>query len=215
MALFNHVTFYTTVNHIRDLPQTHAEVAWVGRSNAGKSSAINTLTGHTKLAFVSKIPGRTQHINFFALANHENGLGRYIVDMPGYGYAKAPQAIREHWTNLLSYYLQNRESLIGLVLIMDSRHPFKQLDIAMLDFFSIRKRQIHILLSKADKLSYQQQQLTLNQARKTLAAYAKKSVITIQLFSSLKKQGIDEIESVLTNWFDQTKNDSRKDKKTD
>lgn len=208
MALFDNVTFYTTVNQISDLPQTHGEVAWVGRSNAGKSSAINTLTGRTKLAFVSKIPGRTQHINFFALTNGENGLGRYIVDMPGYGYAKVPQAIRKHWTHLLGHYLQNRENLIGLVMIMDSRHPFKPLDITMLDFFGARKRPIHILLSKADKLSYQQQQLTLNQARQILAIHAKTSVITMQLFSSLKKQGIDEIESVLTHWFEQTQGDS-------
>lgn len=215
MALFDHVTFYTTVNHISDLPQTGGEVAWVGRSNAGKSSAINTLTGHKKLAFVSKIPGRTQHINFFALANGENGLGHYIVDMPGYGYAKVPQTIRKHWTHLLGHYLKNRENLIGLVVIMDSRYPFKPLDITMLDFFSARKRPIHILLSKADKLSQQQQQLTLNRARQTLAIHAKISFITMQLFSSLKKQGIDEIESVLTHWFAQTQNNSSKDSKTD
>ena len=118
MNLFQNAKFYTTVNHLKDLPATPAEIAFVGRSNAGKSSAINTLTNHTRLAYVSKTPGRTQHINFFELAN-----GAFMVDLPGYGYAQVPEAIRTHWVRLLGDYLQHRAQLIGLVMIMDIRHP--------------------------------------------------------------------------------------------
>ena len=148
MNLFQNAKFFTTVNHLKDLPDTPAEIAFVGRSNAGKSSAINTLTNHVRLAYVSKTPGRTQHINFFELEN-----GNFMVDLPGYGYAQVPEAIRAHWVKLLGDYLQQRRQLIGLILIMDSRHPLKALDIQMLDFFHITGRPVHILLSKADKLS--------------------------------------------------------------
>ena len=132
MNLFQNAKFFTTVNHLKDLPDTPAEIAFVGRSNAGKSSAINTLTNHVRLAYVSKTPGRTQHINFFELEN-----GNFMVDLPGYGYAQVPEAIRAHWVKLLGDYLQQRRQLIGLILIMDSRHPLKALDIQMLDFFHI------------------------------------------------------------------------------
>ena len=129
MNLFQNAKFFTTVNHLKDLPDTPAEIAFVGRSNAGKSSAINTLCNHVRLAYVSKTPGRTQHINFFELAN-----GGFMVDLPGYGYAQVPEAIRAHWVKLLGDYLQQRQALIGLVLIMDARHPLKPLDVQMLDF---------------------------------------------------------------------------------
>lgn len=129
MNLFQNAKFFTTVNHLKDLPDTPAEIAFVGRSNAGKSSAINTLTNHVRLAYVSKTPGRTQHINFFELSN-----GSFMVDLPGYGYAQVPEAIRTHWVKLLGDYLQQRRQLIGLVLIMDARHPLKELDLRMLDF---------------------------------------------------------------------------------
>ena len=135
MNLFQNAKFFTTVNHLKDLPDTPAEIAFVGRSNAGKSSAINTLTNHVRLAYVSKTPGRTQHINFFELEN-----GNFMVDLPGYGYAQVPEAIRAHWVKLLGDYLQQRRQLIGLILIMDSRHPLKALDIQMLDFFHITGR---------------------------------------------------------------------------
>lgn len=156
MNLFQNAKFFTTVNHLKDLPDTPAEIAFVGRSNAGKSSAINTLTNHVRLAYVSKTPGRTQHINFFELEN-----GNFMVDLPGYGYAQVPEAIRAHWVKLLGDYLQQRRQLIGLILIMDSRHPLKALDIQMLDFFHITGRPVHILLSKADKLSKNDQIKTL------------------------------------------------------
>ena len=129
MSRFQNATFYTSVNDTQDLPQhSGIEIAFAGRSNAGKSSAINTLTNRSRLAFVSKTPGRTQQINFFKLDAEQ-----FLVDLPGYGYAKVPHSIRQHWEKLLSNYLQTRESLKGLVLIMDIRHPLKSLDIQMLE----------------------------------------------------------------------------------
>ena len=201
MNLFRHACFYTTVNHLKDLPATSAEIAFVGRSNAGKSSAINTLTNHTRLAYVSKTPGRTQHINFFELTN-----GGFMVDLPGYGYAQVPEAIRRHWVTLLGDYLQTRKQLIGLILIMDARHPLKELDKQMLDFFAVTQRPVHILLSKADKLSKNDQIKTLASVKKALQPYIARQQVTVQLFSSLKKQGIDEVSQIATDWFTQQTN---------
>ena len=201
MNLFRHARFYTTVNHLKDLPATSAEIAFVGRSNAGKSSAINTLTNHTRLAYVSKTPGRTQHINFFELTN-----GGFMVDLPGYGYAQVPEAIRRHWVTLLGDYLQTRKQLIGLILIMDARHPLKELDKQMLDFFAVTQRPVHILLSKADKLSKNDQIKTLSSVKKALQPYIARQQVTVQLFSSLKKQGIDEVNQIATDWFTQQTN---------
>ena len=197
MNLFQNAKFFTTVNHLKDLPDTPAEIAFVGRSNAGKSSAINTLTNHVRLAYVSKTPGRTQHINVFELEN-----GNFMVDLPGYGYAQVPEAIRAHWVKLLGDYLQQRRQLIGLILIMDSRHPLKALDIQMLDFFHITGRPVHILLSKADKLSKNDQIKTLAAVKKSLKPYTERQKISVQLFSSLKKQGMDEVNQVVGSWFD-------------
>ena len=196
MNLFQNAKFFITVNHLKDLPDTSAEIAFVGRSNAGKSSAINTLTNHVRLAYVSKTPGRTQHINFFELEN-----GNFMVDLPGYGYAQVPEAIRAHWVKLLGDYLQQRRQLIGLILIMDSRHPLKALDIQMLDFFHITGRPVHILLSKADKLSKNDQIKTLAAVKKSLKPYTERQKISGQLFSSLKKQGMDEVNQVVGSWF--------------
>ncbi|WP_371688404.1 ribosome biogenesis GTP-binding protein YihA/YsxC [Snodgrassella alvi] len=198
MNLFRHARFYTTVNHLKDLPDTRAEIAFVGRSNAGKSSAINTLTNHTRLAYVSKTPGRTQHINFFELTN-----GGYMVDLPGYGYAQVPEAVRRHWVSLLGDYLQTRTQLIGLILIMDARHPLKELDKQMLDFFAVTNRPVHILLSKADKLSKNEQIKTLACVRKALQPYIARQQVSVQLFSSLKKQGMEEVNQIAASWFAQ------------
>lgn len=197
MNLFHNAKFFTTVNHLKDLPDTAAEIAFVGRSNAGKSSAINTLCNHVRLAYVSKTPGRTQHINFFELSN-----GHFMVDLPGYGYAQVPEAIRAHWVQLLGDYLQTRPSLLGLVLIMDIRHPLKPLDIQMLDFFAQTERPVHILLSKADKLSKNEQIKTLSSVKKALKPFTARQAVTVQLFSSLKKQGIEEVEHIVQSWFD-------------
>ena len=194
MSIFKSATFYTTVNHLKDLPPTRAEVAFVGRSNAGKSSAINTLANRTRLAYVSKTPGRTQHINFFDL-----GQERFMVDLPGYGYAEVPEAVRAHWVQLLGRYLQTRDSLVGLILIMDSRRPLLELDRKMLAFFRDTGRPVHILLSKSDKLSRSDQQQTLTMVRRELADYP---AVSVQLFSSLKKTGCEQVEEVVEAWFD-------------
>lgn len=196
MNLFQNAKFFTTVNHLKDLPDTPAEIAFVGRSNAGKSSAINTLTNHVRLAFVSKTPGRTQHINFFQLSN-----GGFMADLPGYGYAQVPEAVRAHWVELLGDYLKHRRQLIGLVLIMDIRHPLKELDIRMLDFFHATGRPVHILLSKADKLSKNEQIKTLAAVKKALKPYGERQTVSVQLFSSLKKQGTEEVCATVAAWF--------------
>jgi GTP-binding protein len=195
MSFFSHIHFLTTVNELRMLPRSGLEVAFAGRSNAGKSSAINTLANQTRLAYVSKTPGRTQHINYFALDNEGQ---RYIVDLPGYGYAEVPEAVRRHWEQLLGKYLQTRDNLIGLVIMMDARHPLKPLDRQMLNWFCPTGKPVHILLTKADKLSKNEAKYTLLSVKEALAPLED---CTIQLFSSLKKQGMAEAEAVLTHWF--------------
>ncbi|MGA8863791.1 MAG: ribosome biogenesis GTP-binding protein YihA/YsxC [Gallionella sp.] len=200
MGIFSQAAFFTTVNQIRDLPQHGGkEVAFVGRSNAGKSSAINTLANHVRLAYTSKTPGRTQHLNYFSLGKNEEGNDRFLVDLPGYGFAKVPPESKRHWEGLLSEYLQTREELCGLVVIMDSRHPLTELDENMLDWFAPTGKPVHILLTKSDKLSRQQATLTLNRVKSHLAEYFPQC--TVQLFSSLKKLGVEEAEGVIANWF--------------
>jgi GTP-binding protein len=195
MGLFSQAAFFTTVNHIKDLPlHGGKEVAFVGRSNAGKSSAINTLANHTRLAYTSKTPGRTQHLNYFSL-----GDDNYLVDLPGYGYAKVPPDVQQHWEALLSKYLQTREELAGLVVIMDARHPLTERDQGMLDWFVPTGKPIHILLTKSDKLSRQQATLTLNRVKSHLAEHF--SQCSVQLFSSLKKLGVEEAEAVIAGWL--------------
>ena len=195
MGLFSQATFFTTVNHLRDLPlHGGKEVAFVGRSNAGKSSAINTLANHTRLAYTSKTPGRTQHLNYFDL-----GKNKFLVDLPGYGYAKVPPDIKAHWENLLSEYLQTREALCGLVVIMDARHPLTELDEQMLAWFASTGKPVHVLLTKSDKLSRQQATMTLNRVKLHLAEHF--PFCSVQLFSSLKKTGAEEAEAVIAGWF--------------
>jgi len=195
MSLFRGATFYITAHHLADLPPPLGpEIAFAGRSNAGKSSAINTLVDHNRLAFVSKTPGRTQQINFFSLPG-----GAFLVDLPGYGYAKVQRELRAHWEQLLSTYLQTRGSLFGMVLIMDARHPLTPLDGQMLDWFASTGKPVHVLLSKSDKLSRQEAQKTLRAVRARLGEYADN--YTAQLFSSLKKQGMDEAEEVIGGWL--------------
>lgn len=195
MPLFQNATFYISAHHLRDLPPPiGVEVAFAGRSNAGKSSALNTLANHNRLAYVSKQPGRTQLINFFSLGND-----RFLVDLPGYGYAKVPAAMRAHWQMTLSNYLSHRNTLYGLVLVMDCRHPLTPLDRQMLDWFSPSGRPIHVLLTKSDKLSRNAANQTLQAVKKELQSTW--GNCTIQLFSSLKKQGVEEAETVIGAWL--------------
>ena len=197
MPLFQQAVFLTTVAHLRDLPQDAVrEVAFAGRSNAGKSSAINTLAGRTRLAYVSKTPGRTQHLNYFTLSD-----GKYFVDLPGYGYAKAPEAIRSQWEGLIGPYLSKREQLAGLVVIMDIRRPLTDLDLRLIDWFRPTGRPIHVLLSKSDKLSRQEQTKALRSVKAELATWGDAELYSVQLFSSLKKTGVDEAEAVLAGWL--------------
>jgi len=200
MGLFSQAAFYTTVNHIKDLPRHGGrEVAFVGRSNAGKSSAINTLANHVRLAFTSKTPGRTQYLNYFSLGNNEWGDNNYLVDLPGYGYAKVPPESKRHWEALLSEYLQSRDELCGLVVIMDSRNPLTELDENLLDWFAPTGKPVHILLTKSDKLSRQQATLTLSRVKSHLAEHFPQC--SVQLFSSLKKTGTEEAEAVIAGWL--------------
>lgn len=175
-----------SVHDPRELPPPAApEIAFAGRSNAGKSSAINTLAGKRRLAFVSKTPGRTQLINFFSL-----GGKAFLVDLPGYGYAGVPQQMREHWKHLVGSYVVERASLAGVVVVMDVRHPLTGLDRLLLDAMTEAGRPLHVLLTKADKLSKQAGQSTLARVRRELATdYPGASA---QLFSSLKAEGVEE-----------------------
>ncbi|MEQ1666823.1 MAG: ribosome biogenesis GTP-binding protein YihA/YsxC [Sulfuriferula sp.] len=204
MNFFQPAVFYTTVNHLRDLPvESAAEIAFAGRSNAGKSSAINTLANRTRLAFVSKTPGRTQHINYFSL-----GGARYLVDLPGYGYAKVPGAIKDHWRELLSEYLTQRPQLCGLILIMDSRHPLTELDLNMLQWFLPTGKPVHCLLTKSDKLNRSDAMAVLRKVTEAMAEMSPN--YTVQLFSSLKKTGTEEVEQVAARWFNEAEQQAEK-----
>ena len=197
MALFRHAVFEISVAEPSGLPAPYGkEIAFAGRSNSGKSSAINTLAGHTRLAYVSKTPGRTQLINLFRLKG-----GAAMVDLPGYGFAQVPMAVRKQWQGLLEHYLTQRSNLVGLVLIMDSRRPLLELDWKMIGWFTATGRPIHCLLTKSDKLTKQEQTKILRETKKALADQG--STITVQLFSSLKKTGMDEVEAVVGGWLSQ------------
>jgi GTP-binding protein len=200
--------FFMTVNQLRDLPTTQVpEIAFAGRSNAGKSTAINILTNQKGLAFASKTPGRTQHINYFSIggahvAQHRKDptiveeIEGLLVDLPGYGYAEVSGSAKLHWQKLLGDYVQRREQLAALVLIMDSRRPFTDLDTQMLEWFAPTGKPIHCILTKADKLNRNEATNALRQARQILASYVDEEgegfPFTVQLFSALKRVGIDD-----------------------
>ncbi|MDR0379369.1 MAG: ribosome biogenesis GTP-binding protein YihA/YsxC, partial [Candidatus Accumulibacter sp.] len=204
-----HAVFHTTVASLDDLPtDSVCEIAFAGRSNAGKSSAINALADHTRLAFVSKLPGRTRYLNYFRI-----GEGRYWVDLPGYGFAKAPAEIRDQWENLLAPYLIQRAPLAGLVLIMDSRHPLTDLDIQMIDWFAQTGKPIHVLLSKADKLTRNETAQVVRQVKEALAARG--GLCSAQAFSSLKRTGVEEAEAVLGGWLGLSPDESADESATD
>jgi len=194
MTFLQQARYAVSAAALSQLPASRAEVAFAGRSNAGKSSALNTLARHNRLAFVSKTPGRTQLINFFALEPEV-----YLVDLPGYGYAKVPPELRARWEKVLSSYLQSREALRGMVLIMDARHPLTPLDWQMLEWFAPTGKPVHILLTKSDKLSRSDAKKTLEAVKKSLVEWP---WVSAQLFSSLKKQGMDEAKAVIAPWLE-------------
>ena len=175
-------------------PDSGIEVAFAGRSNAGKSSALNTLCGQKNLARASKTPGRTQLLNFFALDE-----SRRLVDLPGYGYAKVAESVKRQWQQSLADYIEHRECLRGLILLMDIRHPLKAFDLQMLQWNTHHGLPTHILLTKADKLKTGAAKSTLLKVRRELSD---RPEITLQLFSALKHQGLDECHRVLDIWFE-------------
>ena len=175
-------------------PDEGWEVAFAGRSNAGKSSAINSLTGNSKLAKTSRTPGRTQLINFFELSARQR-----LVDLPGYGYAKVPLAIKREWTKQLENYLQQRRCLRGLILLMDVRHPLQAFDRQMLDWALAAAMPVHILLTKADKLKKGPATSTLLKLRTELEPH--RSLVSAQLFSALKHSGHEQLLAVLDEWL--------------
>ena len=171
------------------------EVAFAGRSNAGKSSAINTICHQKRLAFTSKTPGLTQHLNFFAIGEHaedEKLPAGFLVDLPGYGYAQVARSSRSHWEETLGAYIRHRNELRALVLIMDARRPMMDLDLQMAEWFSPTQKPIHALLTKADKLNRSESTNALAATRRALAQFG--SEHTAQLFSSLKKTGVEEAQ---------------------
>jgi len=190
MKALSQAEFWRAAGRPADLPPPGApEIALAGRSNVGKSSALNALTGRRALARVSKTPGRTQTINFFTLG--EAGL---LVDLPGYGYARVPQALRAQWGELVGSYVRSRESLIGVVVLIDARHPLMPLDRQLLGWLGDARQKL-VLLTKADKLSRVQQQRTLRDVRGELPHDE------VRLFSSVSKQGLDESRDLLERWL--------------
>ena len=192
---FQQTTFLTSANALKQLPPDEgSEVAFAGRSNAGKSSALNTITQQRSLARTSKTPGRTQLINFFSVSDSQR-----LVDLPGYGYAKVPEAVKRHWQEVLADYLRTRQSLRGLMLMMDIRHPLKEFDCQMLDWCHQQQMPVHILLTKADKLGRGAASATLQQVRKAIQEPYPLS--SAQLFSSHDKQGVELAREQLSKWL--------------
>lgn len=195
-AYFN-AKFINSSPDLKDTPEDQGlEVAFAGRSNAGKSSAINTLTRQNGLARISKTPGRTQMLNFFEIDAHKR-----FVDLPGYGYAKVPLAVKKQWHKLMENFLTNRQSLCGIVLVMDVRHPLTEFDWQMVEWCDYRNLPLHILLTKADKLKYGAAKNTLLRVQRELQQ--SNISVTLQLFSSLKKTGVEDVHNVLDQWFEQ------------
>lgn len=188
MSVYPHIEFITSANRSSQFVADQGkEVAFAGRSNAGKSSAINTITARRGLARTSKTPGRTQLVNFFEIEP-----GQRLVDLPGYGFAKVPEAMRRHWRALMEAYFEGRESLAGLFVVMDCRRPLRDFDLQMLSWAEYKQCPAHVLLTKADKLSRGKASAALHATRRELA-----DNITVQLFSALKHTGVDEARAQL------------------
>jgi GTP-binding protein len=183
MSKFSQISFLLSAWQPHQFPaDVGAEVAFAGRSNAGKSSALNAIAGRKDIARTSKTPGRTQLINFFSLSD-----GQRLADLPGYGYAKVPEDMKRHWRELLTRYVEARESLGGLVIVMDARRPLTDFDQQMLSWTQANSLSTHLLLTKADKLSRSDQNLTIRKVRAAVG-----EGVTAQLFSAVDKTGVDE-----------------------
>ncbi|KZX58151.1 YihA family ribosome biogenesis GTP-binding protein [Halioglobus sp. HI00S01] len=192
---YRQAQFLTSAAKLHQCPEDEGwEVAFAGRSNAGKSSAINSLTNNKKLAKTSKTPGRTQLINFFELTPDQR-----LVDLPGYGFAKVPVAVKKEWTKQLESYLAKRQSLRGMILLMDVRHPLQPFDQQMLDWALAAQMPVHILLTKADKLKKGPANNSLLSVRKQLKEH--EELVSVQLFSALKHTGHEELRAVLDHWL--------------
>ncbi|GKX55820.1 putative GTP-binding protein EngB [Leminorella grimontii] len=190
--------FVTSAPDIRHLPEDIGiEIAFAGRSNAGKSSALNTLTNQKSLARTSKTPGRTQLINLFRV---EENL--HLVDLPGYGYAEVPEEMKHKWQRALGEYLQKRECLKGLVVLMDIRHPLKDLDQQMIQWAVDSGLPVMLLLTKADKLAQGARRAQVNMVREAILPF--QGDIQVEAFSSLKKFGVDKLRQKLDEWFSLT-----------
>ena len=192
---FRNVSFLLSAARLNQLPpDSGAEVAFAGRSNAGKSSALNAITGISGLARTSKTPGRTQQINLFVLDET-----RRLVDLPGYGYAKVPEAVKQQWGQTLSRYLETRGCLQGLILLMDIRHPLKEFDRQLLEWSRTRAMPVHVLLTKADKLKRGPALAVLETVRRELVQSGAQA--SIQLFSALRQTGVEEARDQLRRWL--------------
>lgn len=193
--LYHQAKFVLSAPDINSAPtDTGREIAFAGRSNAGKSSALNTLTRQKSLARTSKTPGRTQLLNFFTLNEEQR-----FIDLPGYGYAKVPERIKRQWHALMETYLRDRECLYGIILVMDIRHPLTEFDWQMIEWCAYSKKPLHILLTKADKLNYGAAKNTLFKVQRELEE--QDISVTLQLFSALKKTGVEDIHQLLDSWF--------------
>ena len=194
--IYSQASFEISVAAVKQLPaDTGYEVVFAGRSNAGKSSAINALCNRRGLARTSKTPGRTQLLNFFRLDEQ-----RALVDLPGYGYAKVPEQVKQQWYKLIDGYLANRQALAGLVLIMDVRRPFARFDDQMINWAKVADVPLHVLLSKADKLGKSQRTNTLREVRKQLETTG--LVTSAQLFSATQPLGVDDLKTLLDSWYE-------------
>ena len=192
MSAYPDAQFLTSANkRSQFVPDEGREVAFAGRSNAGKSSAINVILGRRGLARTSKTPGRTQLVNFFSL-----GEGLRITDLPGYGFARVPEAVRRHWGTLMDDYFHQRKSLAGLFIVMDARRPLTEFDQGMLGWARAAECPVHLLLTKADKLSRGAGAATLLEVRREVGDAA-----SAQLFSALKGTGLDEARQVLDGFL--------------
>lgn len=205
MSKLQQAKFFVTVNHLVDLPKEMLpEIAFAGRSNAGKSTAINLLCNQKRLAFSSKTPGRTQHINFFCIPEKDELIG-HLVDLPGYGYAQVDFKIKAHWEKLLSTYLQERLQLKGMILIVDSRRGLTDADRNMLQWFCPTGKPVHVLVTKADKLNQSEKALVLKGVRDELRLlgneHPKFGILTAQLFSSIKRIGLEEADVKVCEWL--------------